>query len=421
MSLYSPYEKKEKNQQVQQNSQNKDNNSSAPSSIKNQEQNNVHQLQPSNFTYQTYTPSVTVQQAQDLLQQQMEQKPGQYQSTWKGQLNDTINQILNRNKFSYDVNGDALYQQYKDQYVQQGKLAMMDTMGQAAALTGGYGNTYGQSVGQQAYQAYLQKLNDVVPELYGMALDQYNQEGQALYDRAALMAQQEDQDYARYMDGLNAWLNERNYLAGRYDTERDYDYGKWEGDRDFSYEQFLNDRNMGYQQERDKVADQQWQMEYDFAMQQYLDSKKASSGRLTGNPNTPQTPDTPQSPDSPGYDNGDYDKATILRAQQFLGSVPDGLWGPNSVARAKAAGYNSLEEVIAAMGGDGGNPTTDGYYDQLLGAVSTAKGVYNKQDSTTRQQAYKESVAAINDAYNSGRITAEQKKSLLRIATPGSR
>lgn len=304
MSLYSPYEKKEKNQQVQQNSQNKDNNSSAPSSIKIQEQNNVHQLQPSNFTYQTYTPSVTVQQAQDLLQQQMEQKPGQYQSTWKGQLNDTINQILNRNKFSYDVNGDALYQQYKDQYVQQGKLAMMDTMGQAAALTGGYGNTYGQSVGQQAYQAYLQNLNDVVPELYGMALDQYNQEGQALYDRAALMAQQEDQDYARYMDGLNAWLNERNYLAGRYDTERDYDYGKWEGDRDFSYEQFLNDRNMGYQQERDRIADEryqqelayqqeqdriaqeQWQAQFDEGVRQYeqerADARAAAAARSSG-------------------------------------------------------------------------------------------------------------------------------------------
>lgn len=300
MSLYSPYEKKEKNQQVQQNSQNKDNNSSAPSSIKHQEQNNVHQLQPSNFTYQTYTPSVTVQQAQDLLQQQMKQKPGQYQSTWKGQLNDTINQILNRNKFSYDVNGDALYQQYKDQYVQQGKLAMMDTMGQAAALTGGYGNTYGQSVGQQAYQAYLQQLNEVVPELYGMALDQYNQEGQALYDQAALMAQQEDQDYSRYMDGLNAYLTERDYLTGRYDTERDYDYGKWADGRDFSYGQFIDDRNMGYQQERDRIADEryqqelayqqeqdriaqeQWQKEYDFSMQQYLDSQKAKSTSGSG-------------------------------------------------------------------------------------------------------------------------------------------
>lgn len=222
--------------------------------------------QTSAFSYGDYKPSDTVAQAQALLQQ-MAQKPGQYQSTWGGQLNDTIQQILNRDKFSYDVNQDALYQQYVDQYTRQGKLAMMDTMGQAAALTGGYGSSYGQSVGQQAYQAYLQQLNEVVPELYGMALDQYNQEGQALYDQAALMAQMEDQDYSRYMDSLNTYLTERDYLTGRYDTERSFDYEKW-----------LTDRNMAYQQERDQVADQQWQKEYDFAMQQYLDSQKTSSG-----------------------------------------------------------------------------------------------------------------------------------------------
>ena len=235
------------------------------------------------FSYGDYKPSDTVAQAQALLQQQMAQKPGQYQSTWEGQLNDTIQQILNRDKFTYDVNRDALYQQYADQYARQGKLASMDTMGQAAALTGGYGSSYGQSVGQQAYQAYLQQLNEVVPELYGRALDQYNQEGQALYDQAALMAQMEDKDYGRYMDSMNAWLTERDYLAGRFDTERDYDYGKWADGRDFSYGQFIDDRNMGYQQERDQVADQQWQKEYDFALQQYADSQKAkSSGSGSG-------------------------------------------------------------------------------------------------------------------------------------------
>ena len=30
----------------------------------------------------------------------------------------------NNMKFDYDVNGDALYQQYKNQYIQQGNLAM---------------------------------------------------------------------------------------------------------------------------------------------------------------------------------------------------------------------------------------------------------------------------------------------------------
>jgi hypothetical protein len=31
-------------------------------------------------------------------------------------------------------------------------MAMMDTMGKAAGLTGGYGSPYAQQVGQQAYQ-----------------------------------------------------------------------------------------------------------------------------------------------------------------------------------------------------------------------------------------------------------------------------
>ena len=221
------------------------------------------------FQYADYQESDTVKQAQEMLNQQLQQKPGEYQSTWQDQLNETISQILNRDKFSYDLNGDALYQQYKDQYTQQGKMAMMDTMGQAQAMTGGYGNSYAQSVGQQAYQGYLQQLNEVVPELYGMALDQYNQEGQDMYNQAALIAQMEDQDYGRYQDAMNAWLAERDYLAGRYDSERDYDYGKYTDNRDFSYDSFIDDRNYQYQTDRDAIADQQWQTEFDEAQRQY--------------------------------------------------------------------------------------------------------------------------------------------------------
>ena len=221
------------------------------------------------FQYGDYQESDTVKQAQEMLNQQLQQKPGEYQSTWQDQLNETISQILNRDKFSYDLNGDALYQQYKDQYVQQGKMAMMDTMGQAQAMTGGYGNSYAQSVGQQAYQGYLQQLNEVVPELYAMALDQYNQEGQDMYNQAALIAQMEDQDYGRYQDAMNAWLAERDYLAGRYDSERDYDYGKYTDNRDFSYDSFIDDRNYQYQTDRDAIADQQWQTEFDEAQRQY--------------------------------------------------------------------------------------------------------------------------------------------------------
>ena len=64
--------------------------------------------------------------------------------------------------------------------MQQGKLAMRDSMGKAAALTGGYGSTYSQQVGQQTYDAYLKDLSAIIPELYGQAYDQYQDEGDKL-------------------------------------------------------------------------------------------------------------------------------------------------------------------------------------------------------------------------------------------------
>lgn len=187
------------------------------------------------FTYNDYKESPVVSQALSTLQQQLAAKPGAYQSTWQGQINGIIDRIMNREDFSYDVNSDALYQQYKDQYSALGKLAMQDTMGQAAGLTGGYGSSYASTAGNQAYQSYLSQLNDVVPELYGMARDQYNQEGQEMYNQYGLLVDQENQDYGRYVDKYNQWASERNHLQGVYSEERNFDYGKYVDDKSYAY------------------------------------------------------------------------------------------------------------------------------------------------------------------------------------------
>lgn len=139
-----------------------------------------------------------------LLEQQNAAKTNTgYESKWQDQVDNYINQIQNRKPFEYDLNADALYQQYANQYRQQGNLAMMDTMGQAQAMTGGYGNSYAQSVGQQAYNQQLNQLNNVVPELYSMALDRYMNEGNQLYNQLNIAMQQEDIDYGRYRDQLS--------------------------------------------------------------------------------------------------------------------------------------------------------------------------------------------------------------------------
>lgn len=88
--------------------------------------------------------------------------------------------ITGRPAFSYDPTSDPVYDSYAQSYQRRGRLAMRDTMGQAAAMTGGYGSSYAQSVGQQQYDSYLQSLGEALPELYGMAWQRYNAEGDAL-------------------------------------------------------------------------------------------------------------------------------------------------------------------------------------------------------------------------------------------------
>lgn len=114
-------------------------------------------------------------------------------------------EYMSREPFSYDFNADALYQQYKDRYIQQGQMAMQDAMGQAAALTGGYGNSYAASVGNQAYQQSLQQLNDVIPELYKLAYDRYDQKGQDMLNALGLLEKDRDmymEDWQRGYDKL---------------------------------------------------------------------------------------------------------------------------------------------------------------------------------------------------------------------------
>ena len=142
-------------------------------------------------------------------------------------LDDVMNKILNREKFSYDLNGDALYQQYKDQYMRQGNIAMKDAIGQAAAMTGGYGNSYAATVGNQAYQSYLQQLNDKIPELYQLALDKYNMEGQDLYNQYGMLSDDRNTQYGMWGDKRNMLAADRDYYSSDYYNAYNMDYGQW--------------------------------------------------------------------------------------------------------------------------------------------------------------------------------------------------
>jgi hypothetical protein len=110
-----------------------------------------------------------------------------YGGSYDDAINETYQQIQNRPAFNYDVNGDALYQQYKDRYTQNARNAMKDTMGQTAALTGGYGSSYAQGVGQQRYDETMRGLTDMMPQLEQQAYQRYQDQGNALNDRLGML------------------------------------------------------------------------------------------------------------------------------------------------------------------------------------------------------------------------------------------
>ena len=176
-------------------------------------------------------------------------KPDEFESKYEGQISDILDNILNRPKFSYtaeDMTNDDLYKMYRDQYLRQGNLAMRDTMGNAASLTGGYGNTYASAAGQQAYDNYVSMLNDKALDFYDRAYQRYNDEGQNLYNQMNVVTGLDNTDYQRYRDTVSDYYNDLNYYNGRYNQEYGYDYGQYQ----------------------DQVAADRWAQEFAFQKQQ---------------------------------------------------------------------------------------------------------------------------------------------------------
>ena len=178
------------------------------------------------FTYKKYEESDKSKQYGTDLAQHEQNKVGDWTGgKWQESLNSAVDKVTNGKPFTYDLNGDALYQQYKANYINQGRTAMQDTIGQASALTGGYGNSYAVTAGSQAYQNSLDNLNNIVPDLYAAARSAYDNETNRLYANVDLYGNLYNQEYGEYRDKLSDWNNEYNRLYNRYNDERNYDYG----------------------------------------------------------------------------------------------------------------------------------------------------------------------------------------------------
>lgn len=306
--------------------------------------------------------------------QEAEKNMPSYAGTYDAQLEDIYDKIVNREKFKYDVNSDALYQQLAAQYQQQGKMAMEDTMGQAAAMTGGYGNSYAVSAGNQAYQGYLQKMNEMVPELHDAALARYNAEGEALMDEYALTGDLRDEEYGRYQDELDLYLRDvdrkQDQVDTAYDRGRDnwytaYQMGVDADNTRYEREQYENETAYGKQQDAySKLVSLITTTGYTPSAQE-LQAAGMSSGEAAAYADyykKQNVVDSDDGGDNSGggdtgggggsYDNGGLGSSAIKAMQKALGVTADGLWGQESMAAAKAKwGVTSAADAYAKYGG----------------------------------------------------------------------
>ncbi len=140
-------------------------------------------------------------------------------TSYSDQVRDMMDKIMNREKFSYDVDTDPLFQQALASAMNSGKQAMQDTIGQASALTGGYGSTYATTAGNQAYNAYVEGAYDNVDEYYQMAMNAYQMEGDEMYRQYGMLSAEDDKEYNRNVAAYDATYQHRNQMYNEAYTQ----------------------------------------------------------------------------------------------------------------------------------------------------------------------------------------------------------
>ena len=180
-------------------------------------------------TIKSYTPSKAVNAAKSTLQKTEKARPAAYTSKYGTQITGLADAIANRKGFSYDYTKDALYQNYKDQYQRQAQLGMQNATAQAAALSGGYGNSYAATAGNLAYQENMSALNNIIPSLYEAAYNRYQTDLDNQRSDLSMYQGLDESDYAKYRDKVGDWQDDRNYYANRYDAAYNNDFNNYTG------------------------------------------------------------------------------------------------------------------------------------------------------------------------------------------------
>lgn len=166
-----------------------------------------------------------------------------YENAFAQQQKDLLDRILNREDFSWSKETDPQWSSYKKSYLREGDRATANALAQASAASGGRPSSHAVNAATQAGDYYATKLNDVIPTLYQQAYERYLDEYNMKLKDLNAVNQQEQLDYAKYLDRL-----------GQFNT-----------DRGFAYQNYADD----YDRLRSQLADVQGQDQIDYT--RYLD------------------------------------------------------------------------------------------------------------------------------------------------------
>lgn len=330
-------------------------------------------------------------------------KPGAYSSAYTDQLQAMYDSIMNRQGFTYDINADPFYQMYADKYTVNGQRAMQDAMAQASALTGGYGNSFGQMVGQQAYGEYMRGLTDKAIDLEGRAYGRYQDEGNDMLARYKMMLDAENQDYGRYQDALDRYWQEKQYAQGLYDDQWAREYGVYTDDRNYETQkdQIMYERE---QQARDNA--------YATAMQILQTGQMPSAALLAAagiSPEDAQLLMNAYKPKSSGSSNPEKKEENKTRNDVDMVNY----WMNNANA--------SLKDMMSRTQWENTREQVDPFYAAQKNAAANNPLLMNKQtqQSTKDYNSYLEK--ALEDAVRSGKMSASKARQLAYQYTSGKR
>ena len=119
---------------------------------------------------------------------------GTYKSRNTKELEDLRNKYIDQSE-NYDPTKDNAYQEYASMMRDQGNKAMESAMARASANSGGYGNSYAQTVGQQVLNDYSREIGAAQETYYDRAMNKILNQMNMLENREAADQAAWEQDY----------------------------------------------------------------------------------------------------------------------------------------------------------------------------------------------------------------------------------